>query len=802
MTNVSGRKASHSKKTTGVVVDSEREFSKIKEGIKHNQAKIAEFLNQRVGPGDWELTETNVPLEDDGGIVDMIFSCSDGKKEKYILVAVSVPHLSIGQKYLLPTQAKIFQKMRDVAATRIKKAIILVRKGTETISLQSLKVRCPIIEIQLENIVKQSKSEKPARAVKAESNETVENNNNEEQEEAYEERPSRRGRSRDRERERAPRQEEEAPKQKNGFSTMSEELLYALKEAIVHESLSTAYKRVNKYIRRGLWHWIEREIMDPNVHFFLIILSSIYQSKTGEILSKKFRTFETYIENPDNVINAIFSRENTLADEIKKNSERHKKALTKFLCCFSAQPPFDYLKSLFLKEFRSTGDGLKARMSVYTTLGQLLVRCGFEGEKEVNYPLEILDELKIFQGILCGNYENLRTDNASKKLKHLVPQIDWEPEDIYALRDQLAKILNLPNLEFNLNAYLPQAFMQDAKNMNETRREAMKHGSNKEERSNTRSEERSNESREESPAKLSRQERMAMHKQAKLERQAAKRKYDDEYMPKKHQQHDEDIDMPMFSENGDMLSEEAIAERNDEKLIPQEMDNDEVKRILDDPYAFTQPTSKRKQRILVEEVEEANNRPEQQEEEEVQPVVEPTPREIRMKRSRYADVDESRHRHFENYGGIDEDDPDVIRLSLAMAKHSNGMDDNTEDDDENGYGNRFKGREEPEIMDEDEEYEEPPTKTMIAQGYHPNRHNNNHRQGFRHHNQNNGNRNNRNEGNRDRDNGMNNGGNRGGYRNNNNGNNGGYRDHRKFNNNRGGNNGGFHRRPRRNNERE
>ena len=41
------------------------------------------------------------------------------------------------------------------------------------------------------------------------------------------------------------------------------------------------------------------------------------QSKTGEILSKKFRTIESYIENPENVINAIFSRENALADEIK-----------------------------------------------------------------------------------------------------------------------------------------------------------------------------------------------------------------------------------------------------------------------------------------------------------------------------------------------------------------------------------------------------------------------------------------------------------------------------------------------------
>ena len=53
------------------------------------------------------------------------------------------------------------------------------------------------------------------------------------------------------------------------------ELLEALKRTIVHECLGTMYKRRNKYIRKGLWRWIEREIMDPNVHFFLIILSSI-----------------------------------------------------------------------------------------------------------------------------------------------------------------------------------------------------------------------------------------------------------------------------------------------------------------------------------------------------------------------------------------------------------------------------------------------------------------------------------------------------------------------------------------------
>ena len=791
MTTVSGKKASKNTKSTGIV-DTDREFSKIKEGIKHNQAKIAEFLRQRVGPGDWELTETNIQLEEDAGTIDMVFSAAEGKKDKYILVDISVPHLGVGQKYLLPTQAKIFQKMREVPATRIKKAIILVRKGTETISVQSLKVRCPIIEIQIENILKQTKAPSKSSSEKTNttSEETVQSKENREEFFENDEKFSKQ--------EKNFKKNEDNQQKNKGFSSLSEDLLYALKEAIVHESLSTTYKRCNKYIRRGLWHWIEREIMDQNVHFFLIILSSIYQSKTGEILSKKFRTIESYIENPENVINAIFSRENALADEIKKNSERHKKALTKFLGCFSQMPPFEYLKSLFLKEFRSSSDGLKARMSVFTTLEQLLARCGFEGEKEINYPLEILDELKIFQGIMCGNYETLRTDNASKKLKHLVPQIDWEADDIYALRDQLSKILNLPSIEFNLNAYLPQAFLQDAKNMAETRKEALRQHpvSNRENRAVSRNQDNQKETEETSTAKLSRQERMALQKQVKLEKQALKRRYDDEYMPKKHHQQD-NIDMPMLSENGDFLSEEAIAERNDrELLIHQEMDNDEVKKILDDPYAFTTPTSK-KHIDKSDEIRESdeNLEGESESEEEVRPQTVEREQFRERRRSRYADVDESRHRHFENFGGIDEEDPDVIKLSLALARHeekSEEEEENADAEQDNHHNNIQESNEEI----DDSIYEEAPTKTMLMQGFRPQRQNmnanraDNRRQNFHRHQNNNDNRNdNRNNSNRNR-NSRNNRGNSGNS-------NGGYRDSKKYYSQRNSNGGNYHRRPRR-----
>ncbi|MBR4570824.1 MAG: hypothetical protein IKO19_09225, partial [Candidatus Riflebacteria bacterium] len=268
--------------------------------------------------------------------------------------------------------------------------------------------------------------------------------------------------------------------------------------------------------------------------------------------------------------------------------------------------------------------------------------------------------------------------------------------------------------------------------------------------------------------------------------------------PKKHHQQD-NIDMPMLSENGDFLSEEAIAERNDrELLIHQEMDNDEVKKILDDPYAFTTPTSKRHIRKIediqesdeqIESSSEAEPEPESEPEEEVRPqIIDREPiREHR--RSRYADVDESRHRHFENYGGIDEEDPDVIKLSLALARHEEKSDEeeSTEENQANLYPNQ-----EVELEADDSIYEEAPTKTMIMQGYKPprpsmnsGRSDNNRHQNFHRH-QNNDNRNNSNR-NRNNRNNRGNGGNS----------NGGYRDQKKYYNNQRNSNNNFRRRPRR-----
>lgn len=633
----------------------EHEFSRIKEGLKANQARIAESLRQRVGTGDWKISELDCKLDNGNEQIDVVFSAPDGKKEKYIILDISIPHLGIGQKYGLPGKAKLFQKEREVSALRIKKAIILIRKGTESVSTQPGRIRCPIIEVQLESIVKPEPIiEKPVERPPRETRDPRDSRDKRESRDNRDNRDNRGDRNRnDRQqpavaepvRAASPAQpprtvndSKSEAQQSTGITGVSQDLLFALKEAIVHECLSTMHKRCNKYVRKGLWRWIEREIMDPNVHFYLIILSSIYQGKTGEILSRRFKSVEDYSNKPEDVVQAIFSRENNLADEIKRDSERHRRALTKFLVCFSQTPPFEYLKSVFLKDFRSFNDGLKARMSVYSTLEQLLERCGFEGEKETRYPLEILDELKIFQGIMTGNYACLRTDNAAKKLKHLVPQVEWSNEDIYSLRNQLAKALNLPAQEFNLNAFLPQAFFQDAKIMAESRKEAIRAPIQQSQRPQASAP---------APVHVEQQPERA-------ERTDAPRSDADSLQQPRPQQ---DNRPPRRDRKNDFFEK-----RKAEKQARQQQNR---------PYPQASPAEELPERAAVEEIDES--------EEMARPVnvsnlldnrSAQTSEPAALREPRYAaDCDEAQHRYFENFGGHLEEDTDAVKLALAMVRH-------------------------------------------------------------------------------------------------------------------------------------
>ncbi|NLI76040.1 MAG: hypothetical protein GX442_06300, partial [Candidatus Riflebacteria bacterium] len=396
--------------------DADRLFLQIKQALLQNIQVLNPIIRKRFGKiRSWKLFRSDVAFEDKGEVIDLVFELEKETPQRYLLIDLSVPCLGKGQKYSLDAKAAHFHEEFDIPLNRLKKAILLVKKGNESVPFGSSRLQVPILEISLRRLF----GEAPADG-----------------------------------------DEEEGETRGGKKAAFAKDLLLSLKEAIVHESLATLQKRRNKYVRRGLWRWLEREILDPNVHFFLIILSSIYQGKTSEVLSRQFTTLEQYTRQPDQVIEKLFSNETGLAPEVAKAADRHRKALQKFLECFAATPPYEYLRSLFLKEFRSTRDSLAARVAVFDTLRELLARCGFTGEKEVQYPLEILDELGIFQGLLMGNYAELRVENATKKLQQLVPDRPWTPEEVYKLRDELAQLLHLPPAEFNLNAFLPQTFSQ------------------------------------------------------------------------------------------------------------------------------------------------------------------------------------------------------------------------------------------------------------------------------------------------------------------------------------------------------
>lgn len=395
--------------------DLEREYLTIKHALLQNIGILEERL-QKVftSPKPWKFLHADHVIVESSEVIDLVFEHSAADDKRFIIVDICIPYLARGQKYTLDTKARQFQKEQGVAATRVKKALLMLKRSGETLTPPTTKLSCRIVELEISALTGEEVAA-PAPV---------------------------------------------AP-EKPVSPVFTSELLEALKRTIVHECLGTMYKRRNKYIRKGLWRWIEREIMDPNVHFFLIILSSIYQGKTSEILSRQFKATEEYSGGAEKVIEAIFSNENGLAPEILKSAERHKQGLRRFLACFDQTPPFEYLRTLFLKEFRTSRDSNKARLAVFDTLKELLTRCGFEGEKEVQYPLEILDELSIFPGFIMGNYTQLRVENASKKLQKLVPEHTWNAEEIYKLREELARALGLPAPEFNLNAFLPQAFLRD-----------------------------------------------------------------------------------------------------------------------------------------------------------------------------------------------------------------------------------------------------------------------------------------------------------------------------------------------------
>ncbi len=392
----------------------EQEYQAIRQALRNRCTVIEQLVLRRFhGLHPWRCTGQEVAVADQQAI-DLVFEQEAPGGGKIVLVDLTIPHLGKGQKFTLEHKANLFMQQRGINPGRVKKALLLVKRQGDPIRISESRLRCPIISVTVPELLSGL-----AAAV------------------------------------------EPIQQAARGPQAITNQVIDLLLDALVRDSLATMRKRWNKYVRKGLWRWIEREISDPNQHFFLILLSCIYQGNTGDLLSQKFRAVEDYTRDPAKVVDVLFSPENNLSSQLVNDRERHQRAVVKFLGCFEQTGPFEYLRGIFFKEFRTGAEGLVARRHVYEAMKVLMRRCGFDGEKEILYPLEILVELGIFQNFLTGDFTELRVENATKKLMNLVPNFTWTPEQIYKLRDQLARTLGFEPIDFNLNAYLPQAFSRD-----------------------------------------------------------------------------------------------------------------------------------------------------------------------------------------------------------------------------------------------------------------------------------------------------------------------------------------------------
>lgn len=526
----------------------------IKSALQAKTALLETLVGKSIkGAKPWKLHAADYRIPETEDVIDLVFEQGDDKDRRFVLVNIVVPSLKIGKKTGLDGKIKLFQTAQGISITKLRKAILLIRKPGEPAPPPPKPGNTPILDLQWKIIFPPTPKGTPVPPLPAKSisapafpetcppvvasfsapplpatpslispveskpsappspssastaapvpvqpllptpDPTPAQPSSPSQAQLASQAPATsqpQGPSQTGVSQRPPASPSPKPSPANPPAvqavqavqavpaipavpavpatpavptispTFSREILESLRAAIVQECLATMHKRRNKYIRKGLWRWIEREITDRNIHFFLIIISCIYQGEVSEILSRKFKELDDYCKNPDPVLDAVFSREAALASEIVKGEDRHRKALRRFLECFSQTPPFEYLRSIFLKEFRTSRDSVRSRISVFQTLKELMVRCGFSGEKEVLYPLEILDELGIFQGIFLGDYTELRIENAVKKLRQLVPQVDWKAPEVYRLRDETARLFQILPTEFNLNAFLPQAFVK------------------------------------------------------------------------------------------------------------------------------------------------------------------------------------------------------------------------------------------------------------------------------------------------------------------------------------------------------
>ncbi|MFC1743085.1 hypothetical protein ACFL35_03750 [Candidatus Riflebacteria bacterium] len=235
-------------------------------------------------------------------------------------------------------------------------------------------------------------------------------------------------------------------------SQMEDSLIVLVKDNV----LPILVKRKDRYLRKGLWTWIDKGAHEEDYHFFLAIFNCIYQEKAVDKLLSKFTTINQIFEGVEEVVELLLEAEENLPKWVVQDIDAHSRKITKLISCFAKMRPITFIKETFEREMLRSSDSYQARISVFHMLSNLLTKCGYSGERENQHVLEILYEIGICRGYIEIDYAQNRTINALTKLKLHFPDIEWNAEKIEPLRGKIAKKLGLEVKDFNLSLFIPK----------------------------------------------------------------------------------------------------------------------------------------------------------------------------------------------------------------------------------------------------------------------------------------------------------------------------------------------------------
>jgi len=232
-----------------------------------------------------------------------------------------------------------------------------------------------------------------------------------------------------------------------------EEIVKKVKKIVKNSALTVIQSEYEWYIRGLLWKWIDEGIEDRNILFFYSIFEGIYHGKTGVRLSKRIRSYEDLKKFRNNIYDFIFEPGVKLITGVRRYKQKHKESIPKLIDYFSEEqklPPEDYIKHNFKIELAKTGNSLLARKKVYNNLVQILKDCGYSGEHETRYPIDVLFETQIFSGYLDPSDRQGKSKHIDISLKKLGPKFKWNQRTIDSLHQIVAGRLGINTRTVNL----------------------------------------------------------------------------------------------------------------------------------------------------------------------------------------------------------------------------------------------------------------------------------------------------------------------------------------------------------------